>query len=124
MLEEWKDVRQRPEDGVRRWWSDTEMDLIVWFDRTKPREFQLCFDKQGDQRALVWKEPGGLSLMRVDDGEGRSGTYKGSAVFTESGEADIGVVAERFRDVSVAIDPDVRNHVLGVLSDAAAGQSG
>ncbi|TVQ20504.1 MAG: hypothetical protein EA382_14885 [Spirochaetaceae bacterium] len=108
---------------MRRWWSDTEMDLIVWFDGTTPREFQLCFDKSGDQRALVWGESGRLSLMRVDDGEGRPGTYKASAVLSESGEADIDAVADRFRDNSVRVDPVVRNHVLGVLSDAVARRS-
>ncbi len=123
MLQEWKDVRQRPEEGPRRWWTDTEMDLIVWFDRTEPREFQLCFDKSGDQRALVWRPSGGLSLMGVDDGEGRPGTYKASAILSASGETDIDAVAARFRGASTAIEPVVRDHVLRVLGDAAARQS-
>lgn len=46
MLVELKDVRQIPNDGFRRWFTDEDFDLIVWYEDDKITGFQLCYDKK------------------------------------------------------------------------------
>ncbi|MBI2788809.1 MAG: hypothetical protein HYX59_09020 [Elusimicrobia bacterium] len=71
MLEEFSDVAQeRGADGPRRWFSDEEMDLIVWPDADGGLAgFELCYGKSRTERAYAWRRGGALSHFVVDDGE-------------------------------------------------------
>jgi hypothetical protein len=52
MLAEIRDVRQIPGEGFRRWFSDGDFDLIVWYAGGEIAGFQLCYDKGRRERAL------------------------------------------------------------------------
>lgn len=73
MLKEFTSVRQIPEDGFRRWFTDDEFDLFIWYADSTEREivgFQLCYNKKGNQKALTWYREKGYLHTAVDDGEG------------------------------------------------------
>ena len=54
----------------RRWFADHRFDLIVWFtDSGSICSFQLCYDRRRKQWALTWREEGGFSHQRIDEGE-------------------------------------------------------
>lgn len=55
MLIEVKNVRQIPEEGLRRWFMDKDMDLILWYDNDKITGFQISYDKTSVQRTVTWK---------------------------------------------------------------------
>ncbi|MFW5812247.1 MAG: hypothetical protein ACOCWS_04610, partial [Alkalispirochaetaceae bacterium] len=64
MLSEIKPVRQVPGEGFRRWFTDEEMDLIVWYDGEDQEQiegFQLCYDKEVLERALTWRPEAGFT---------------------------------------------------------------
>lgn len=47
MLQELKKVRQHAGEPERRWFSNTEFDLIVWLDEhAAVIAFDLCYGKQ------------------------------------------------------------------------------
>ena len=70
MLTEIQNVRQIPGEGFRRWFSDNYFDLIVWYDdERKLVGFQLCYDKDGRERALTWTHEHGFQHNRIDSGE-------------------------------------------------------
>lgn len=71
MLREFTDVsQQRGVKGKRRWFSDNEMDLIVWYtEDDKVTGFQLCYDRGGHERAFTWKADGTMTHDAVDGGE-------------------------------------------------------
>ena len=54
MLNEIANLRQISEEGHRRWFTDSYFDLIVWYERDGATlaGFQLCYDKEGEERAL------------------------------------------------------------------------
>jgi len=55
MLTEIRNARQVEGEGFRRWFTDDYFDLIVWYgDQNAMIGFQLCYDKQGKERALTW----------------------------------------------------------------------
>ena len=60
MLTEFKGVRQREEEGIRRWFFNNYFDLIIWYDNSNQIEgFQLCYDKENNEKALTWLKKNG-----------------------------------------------------------------
>ncbi|HEX4048122.1 MAG TPA: hypothetical protein VH309_09830 [Elusimicrobiota bacterium] len=71
MLREFKKVSQpRETPGYRRWFSDEDMELIVWYSPAGAiRGFQLCYDRNGRERAFTWHVDAGMVHTAVDEGE-------------------------------------------------------
>jgi hypothetical protein len=112
MLEELEHVRQRPEEGSRRWFADDEFDLIVWYSHDGELiGFQLCYDKPGTERALTWRTDGSFMHHRVDTGDSVAGGMKKTAMLVEDGEADTTRIASEFREAAKGIDPDLADLV-------------
>ena len=108
MLRELRDVRQIEGEHRRRWFLDAFFDLIVWFDdEGEIVGFQLCYDKEGHQRALTWKAPSHYTHTGVDDGENRPGKYKETPILVVDGVFDRATIGERFRRAATGIDPAI-----------------
>ena len=118
MLAEIKRARQIPGEGFRRWFTDEYFDLIVWYEDAKhptaPRGFQLCYDKNGRERALTWTREHGFQHNRVDSGE-IPGHSKMSPVIVADGEFSGDVVSERFRREAAAIDRTLADFVYSTV---------
>jgi hypothetical protein len=71
MLHEFKSVAQQPRTpGYRRWFSDAAMELIVWYSPDGTiRGFQLCYDRDGRERAFTWHVEAGMVHTAVDEGD-------------------------------------------------------
>jgi hypothetical protein len=112
MLNEIANPRQVPGEGPRRWFTDSYFDLILWYegDSSSIAGFQLCYDKEREERALTWRRGEGFDHKRVDDGE-VSGRMKMTPVLVPDGAFDFTSVAERFRRESETIDPEIRDFV-------------
>ncbi len=81
MLTEIDAVRQYPGERKRRWFTSPEMDLFVWMGRGQaPVKFQLCYDKDQNEKALTWSKAGGYTHENVDPGEPVGLGYKKAAV--------------------------------------------
>ncbi len=106
MLAEFTKVRQIPGDGFRRWFTDFNFDLIVWYDDDSLGEilgFQLCYDKESGQRALTWYREKGFYHNRVDDGE--ASPFKNrTPVLVADGSFPKEKVLRSFRDAGRRID--------------------
>jgi hypothetical protein len=71
MLREFEKVSQPQETpGYRRWFSDAEMELVVWCSPAGVmRGFQLCYDRGGRERAFTWHVDAGMVHAAVDEGD-------------------------------------------------------
>ena len=57
MLQELKNVKQIEGEGLRRWFVDDDIELILWYDLTRRLEgFQICYDKMAGTRTITWKK--------------------------------------------------------------------
>ena len=116
MLTEIRNPRQVAGEGMRRWFTDEYFDLIVWYDNAHALlGFQLCYDKQGRERALTWTSEHGFQHNRIDQGE-IPGHAKMTPVIIADGEFAPGPVGERFRAASSQIDPAVAGLVYEKVS--------
>lgn len=102
MLTEIENVRQVPDEGIRRWFMDKDMDLILWYEENSDKVvgFQISYDKRSVQRTVTWKTTeGGRSSLTCD------GPYNRNRV--------IRLVEQNGTD----LDRDILNFVLHRLRD-------
>ena len=109
--------RQVPGEPPRRWFSSSDLDLIVWCDAAgAPVAFQLCYDKGRDERALTWEPSTGLIYSAVDDGEASPGMrYKATPVLEPDAAVDLGRLAARFVADSDGVPADIVDFVSARL---------
>lgn len=116
MLQEIKKPRQIKDEMPRRWFSDDAMDLIVWFDDDNTiAAFQLCYDKPFAEHALSWRRDAGFTHNRVDDGEGKPGSHKGTPILVPDGEFNLQAIAEKFREHAREIDSATAEFIIQKL---------
>jgi hypothetical protein len=116
MLKELEDIRQIEGEPKRRWFADLYFDLIVWFSEDNEIQgFQLCYDKDNNERALTWRRSSVYTHHRVDDGEGNPGRYKATPILIADGIFDYRVIADRFLKESNEIDSAISKFVYEKL---------
>ena len=114
MLQEWKRVRQHPEEGYRRWFRDERFDLIIWYESGVIVGFQLCYDTDTDERAITWYATGSYVHAKVDDGEQPFGA-KSAPILVSDGLFNAERVAGEFRQAAAEIDRDIADLVYDRL---------
>jgi len=117
MLKEVKNLRQIPGEPERRWFANSYFDLIVWFDDDENIvEFQLCYDKSGDERVLTWRKNDTYSHDQVDQGENNPGRRKATPVFLPNGIFDHKTTSEIFLQSSKEIDTHISSFICEKIS--------
>ena len=120
MLKEIENPRQVQGEPRRKWFSDSDSDLIIWIEKNDVIcGFQLCYGKGKDEHALTWRSGSGFLHERIDDGEGRPFHYKSTPVLSPGGTPDVVALTEDFRKRSVGIDPNIIEFVLQRLAEYA-----
>ena len=105
MFIETHNVHQIKGEPVRRWFTDNDLELIVWLDKQKRIiGFQLCYEINRKLKALTWHENGGYLHSGIDDGENKPGHHKATPVLIPDGEFDKENIIKRFA-LSVASLP-------------------
>jgi hypothetical protein len=115
MLREIKALRQNSVLLKRRWFTDADMDLCIWFNNQVPVSFQLSYDKRRQEHAISWHHENGFSLSRVDDGEYLPAIYKMTPLLFGHGCFDVSRVARDLLLACDAIDPSLADFVYARL---------
>jgi hypothetical protein len=69
-LIELKSTQQIAGEHRRRWFSSTDMDLIVWYEEGDSiAGFELYYDKNIREHVFIWRADSGVNHLAVDDGE-------------------------------------------------------
>ncbi len=117
MLKELSQVRQIPEEPQRRWFADDYFDLIVWFGKAgQILGFQLCYDLEGEERALTWRQRRGYSHQAVDSGDLQR-PFKASPILVADGAFDQAAILQRFQERSGAMDTRIARFVADKIRD-------
>jgi hypothetical protein len=108
-------VEQTDPSLRRRWFENDFFDLFTWQDSTGAlTKFQLYYDVERNERALVWSRSGGTYHDGVDHGDA-SGGYPQAPILVADGKFDSGTVVPRFEHESTALPPEVRDFVLAKM---------
>jgi hypothetical protein len=119
MLREIRDVRQTPGQPTRRWFNDELLDLFVWQDEGgRIVGFQLCFDKDADERALTYSEASGYLLEDVQ--AEASSLDMGSPVLANVSTLPFPRLLAQFAERGAGIDSRVLRYVTEKLEAYAS----
>ncbi|MFI5366473.1 MAG: hypothetical protein ACHQ4J_12710 [Candidatus Binatia bacterium] len=113
-------VTQPKGEPFRRWYADDYFDLFVWTsDGGAVVAFELCYDKPGCERALIWSRETGWGHFRVDSGEATPIKNR-TPILVSDGSFPKALVVAQLTEASTAIDPMARTFVLGKLQELAS----
>lgn len=117
MLQEYPKVAQeRGADGPRRWFSDEEMDLIVWLAEDGALEgFELCYGKSRHEHAFEWRRGGTLRHYAVDGGESTP-LRNDTPVLLADGKGDRERVLKDFQARAAKLEGGIVDAVRAALS--------
>jgi hypothetical protein len=114
MLKEYP-TAQLSEGPKKRWFVDDYFDVIFWLDRDSVISgFQLCYDKQKNERALTWVQGKGFRHDFIDSGEALP-TKNRSPILMEDGDFPAAKVLDQFIVRSENIDQTLRSFVIDQL---------
>jgi len=103
----------------RRWFSNDDFDLVVWFDEIGAiAGFQLCYDRSKVERALTWTTMGGYRHFRVDAGEATP-LKNLTPILVSDAEFSKAKVIAGFVEAANALEPAIRAFVVQRLQEAA-----
>jgi hypothetical protein len=124
MLKEIKNVRQIEGEPERRWFESGYFDLLVWQDKSgNIVGFQLCYDKQQNQRAITWNIKTQYTHDRVDDGENASVGYKATSILQTDCKFDKETIAAFFQEQSGDIDREVAEFIYQKIMEYCMSKS-
>jgi hypothetical protein len=108
--------QEQRRSGYRRWFSDDELDLIVWYsDSGEVSGFQLCYDLKGLERAFTWREGAGLMHTAVDTGDD-SPLHNHSPILVSCPVVSLEKVIAEFGARSQTLDPPIATFILSKIS--------
>lgn len=112
-------IREIKGDRPRMWMMDAYMDLIIWYlPDGGLYGFQLCYDKEHEERCLTWRHTGAFTHTRIDSGETNPLNAKGTPMALAGGSYDHREVHQQFQNRSPLIDQALRTFVLLKLTEA------
>ena len=116
MLREIKPVKQNPDEGFRRWFTDEYWDLYVWTDEDEEiTGLQLCYGKPNNEHALTWFRDRKFIHTKISSSRPFAGNIM-SPILVADGVFDNKSVAERFwndgRDIEEELRRFVREKIL------------
>ena len=100
MLQELQNVRQIRGEGLRRWFTDDNIELILWYDDKRKLEgFQICYDKMAGTRTITWK--------KVTQAEGET-----KSILVSDGPYNKARLLSLVERSSVSLEKDLRSFIL------------
>ena len=106
-----KYVRQMVDEPMCRWFMNTYFDLYVWYtDDVDIYGFQLCYDTNGDQRALTWLASSGYSHLKVD--EIRSYCRMGTPILSQKCIFSKDDMLHRFKNDSKDLETNIVEFII------------
>jgi hypothetical protein len=107
----------------RRWFTNRDFDLIVWFDDLGAIVgFELCYDLSDVERALTWSSTGGYGHWLVDTGEATGLGYSMTPILKPDDiEFPKARITAAFVEAADALEPTIRSFVVQRLREVAHG---
>lgn len=116
MLREISAIRHNSYRTTKRWFTDPDMDLFIWFKDLVPVRFQLSYNKLGDEHAINWHSENGFSHNRIDSGESFDPLkYKMSPILLADDDFDAFTTARNFLMASENIEESLADFIYARL---------
>ena len=116
MLYELLNVRQIPGEYYRRWFSDDNLDLIIWYSMDQEIiGFQFCYKSGTDEKALTWFNDKGYSHHKIDDGEYHPSCFKMTPILIRDENFNNENILNQFTSACNKVESDIVNFICDVI---------
>jgi len=116
MFKEIKNVRQIPGESMRRWFTDNDVELIMWIGRQEEIVgFQLCYKFDNEPKALTWHKSSGFLHSGIDEGDVTFGKHKKSPILIPDMRFNKEHVLMRFASSSKGLPEAIESFVRGKI---------
>ena len=110
-------VRQIPIEPTRRWFSNGEFNLIVWYGPDEAVEgFELSYGKADKEKVVRWFAGKGLFHYDVDSGEQSPLTNRAPMLVALKGRPEMGRLLASVEASETWLPVELRALILGKLS--------
>jgi len=117
MFREIKEANRKRREPKRRWYTDLNMDLFVWFNENDELvSYQLTYDKPHAEKALIWSEEKGFSHLGVDDGT-RPGKHPGSPLLVADGVINASKIVSLLKKNSGELDHWIKKFIVSGIEE-------
>ena len=118
MFRETPNVRQIKGDPKRRWFTDDDLELIVWFGKeNRIIGFQLCYEIERQPKALTSQETDSFFHNGIDDGEQWPGGHKSTPILVPDGIFDKENAGKRFARSSQSLPAEIAEFVTRKIAE-------
>lgn len=118
-LVENKNVRQRPDEGFRRWFLNDYLDLILWYEsaRGELTGFQLCYSRHHDERAFTWQRNKRSSHFVSSGADERGMPWIATAILHGDAGPVPGEVLQRLQEEQGELETSLLRLVIDAAED-------
>lgn len=117
MLREIAGTKQRLNEPKKRWFTSLAMDLFVWFDEEDQIiSYQLSYNKQRSEKALIWSRDKGYSHLGVDEST-PAGKYPGSPLLVADGALNPAALIALIQDSQGDLHPRIKDFIIDGIED-------
>ncbi len=120
MLRELRNVRQIPGDRFRRWFTDENLEVVVWYEESGTiYGFQLCYDPRSQPRALTWTPKHGFSHAEIDDGDDKP-TSNRTPILRSNADYNAAQLREAFLTSADELPAPEKAFIVSKLAESSA----
>jgi len=117
MLREIEETNQKRGEPRKRWFTDSSMDLFVWFnDDGEIVSYHLTYNKPSDEKALTWSEEHGFSHFGVDDGA-RPGKHPASPLLVDDGVFKPTKIIAMLKESSDVLESSIVDFIISGIEE-------
>ena len=99
----------------KRWFTDSDMDLFVWFRKNLPTRFQLSYIKYGRGHAIHWSSESGFKHSLVDLSQAKAGKHGLPDEYDIDHSVNVPSLARSFLVASAEIEPSLVDFIYARL---------
>ncbi|MDH3343073.1 MAG: hypothetical protein OEM07_05050 [Gammaproteobacteria bacterium] len=116
MLQEIASTHRSSHRKPKRWFTDSDMDLFIWFEKQRPVCFQLSYDKRQHEHSISWHIDAGFSHSSIN-AETRHTKYQQPKSSSSTGEPNFNsrYIAREFLLASQHIQTSIADFIFARL---------
>jgi len=119
MLREISSTHQNKRSQFKRWFTDSDMDLFIWFKNRAPVCFQLCYKKCQQEHSVSWHIDNGFTHNLIRS-KNRQAKYRIPATKSPELAFDAMAIARDFLQACDHIDNTLADFIFSRLLEYPA----
>ncbi len=113
-MTEFVNVRQRENEGFRKWYLNSFFDVILWYKKNKKDfiGFQFCFSRNNNEKAFTWTKKYTSNRLVSDTFFEKGVSHMSTGILKGEGGRIPDEVIIRFQNESEIIDKEIKELII------------